>query len=132
MSSSRPYPPHAPPANPIAGYTVMSWHWEGPGRTPSFDPGGGAPTSASTMPWIAARSAALSAPVGAPVPCRARTTRSEEHTSELQSPFLISYAVFCSKKKTHLARLESLYRHVHAFVAVTPAEALAAAALFFR
>src|SRR5216117_4237932 len=34
---------------------------------------------------------------------RARTTgrcrRSEEHTSELQSPFLISYAVFCLKKK---------------------------------
>src|SRR5216117_4566244 len=25
--------------------------------------------------------------------------RSEEHTSELQSPFLISYAVFCLKKK---------------------------------
>src|SRR5216117_1544136 len=29
-----------------------------------------------------------------PQPCR-----SEEHTSELQSPFLISYAVFCLKKK---------------------------------
>src|SRR5216117_4155878 len=27
------------------------------------------------------------------------TIRSEEHTSELQSPFLISYAVFCLKKK---------------------------------
>ena len=26
-------------------------------------------------------------------------TRSEEHTSELQSPVLISYAVFCLKKK---------------------------------
>src|SRR5216117_4611433 len=30
-----------------------------------------------------------------------RRRRSEEHTSELQSPFLISYAVFCLKKKTH-------------------------------
>src|SRR5216117_4290056 len=29
----------------------------------------------------------------------ARSSRSEEHTSELQSPFLISYAVFCLKKK---------------------------------
>src|SRR5216117_1614297 len=29
--------------------------------------------------------------------------RSEEHTSELQSPFLISYAVFCLKKKKNLA-----------------------------
>src|SRR5216117_4495051 len=28
-----------------------------------------------------------------------RDGRSEEHTSELQSPFLISYAVFCLKKK---------------------------------
>src|SRR3546814_6385438 len=27
--------------------------------------------------------------------------RSEEHTSELQSLMLISYAVFCLKKKTH-------------------------------
>src|ERR1051325_3507700 len=26
-------------------------------------------------------------------------TRSEEHTSELQSPYVISYAVFCLKKK---------------------------------
>src|SRR3546814_9151616 len=28
-------------------------------------------------------------------------SRSEEHTSELQSPMRISYAVFCLKKKTH-------------------------------
>src|SRR3546814_2434201 len=29
-------------------------------------------------------------------------TRSEEHTSELQSLMRISYAVFCLKKKTHV------------------------------
>src|SRR3546814_9314849 len=29
------------------------------------------------------------------------TTRSEEHTSELQSLMRISYAVFCLKKKNH-------------------------------
>src|ERR1051325_9647494 len=29
----------------------------------------------------------------------ARSPRSEEHTSELQSPYVISYAVFCLKKK---------------------------------
>src|SRR5216117_4432320 len=34
------------------------------------------------------------------LPGPARRARSEEHTSELQSPFLISYAVFCLKKKT--------------------------------
>src|ERR1051325_12110497 len=28
-----------------------------------------------------------------------RVGRSEEHTSELQSPYVISYAVFCLKKK---------------------------------
>src|SRR5881296_2364398 len=51
----------------------MSWHWLGPGRTPPWVPGGGAPTNASTIPWMAPRSAALSAPVGAPVPARALT-----------------------------------------------------------
>src|SRR3546814_4691478 len=30
-----------------------------------------------------------------------RGQRSEEHTSELQSPMRISYAVFCLKNKTH-------------------------------
>src|SRR3546814_5921177 len=32
---------------------------------------------------------------------RARASRSEEHTSELQSLMRISYAVFCLKKKNH-------------------------------
>src|SRR3546814_6830702 len=32
-------------------------------------------------------------------PCSSPTTRSEEHTSELQSLMRISYAVFCLKKK---------------------------------
>src|SRR3546814_1429781 len=35
-------------------------------------------------------------------PNRDRMSRSEEHTSELQSLMRISYAVFCLKKKTHL------------------------------
>src|SRR3546814_5584705 len=44
-------------------------------------------------------------PIGSPgmeVPGR-RGDRSEEHTSELQSLMRISYAVFCLKKKTHIA-----------------------------
>src|SRR3546814_8219815 len=36
----------------------------------------------------------------APGSDRSRQTRSEEHTSELQSLMRISYAVFCLKKKT--------------------------------
>ena len=31
-----------------------------------------------------------------------KAVRSEEHTSELQSPVPISYAVFCLKKKKHI------------------------------
>src|SRR3546814_1871749 len=40
---------------------------------------------------------AMAAAVGVPDPVR---TRSEEHTSELQSLMRISYAVFCLTKKT--------------------------------
>src|SRR3546814_4605260 len=39
-----------------------------------------------------------------------RRTRSEEHTSELQSLMRISYAVFCLKKKKHTTNLTSLTR----------------------
>src|SRR3546814_1396934 len=44
-------------------------------------------------------------PCGSPRPRsptnRSTGSRSEEHTSELQSLMRISYAVFCLKKKTH-------------------------------
>src|SRR3546814_6046744 len=40
------------------------------------------------------------------VPARARATRSEEHTSELQSLMRISYAVFCLKKKKKLQQIK--------------------------
>ena len=43
--------------------------------------------------------ASLPAPAGQAAPAAAARPRSEEHTSELQSPILISYAVFCLKKK---------------------------------
>src|SRR3546814_8262976 len=38
----------------------------------------------------------------APKPPRGKRSRSEEHTSELQSLMRISYAVFCLKKKTYI------------------------------
>src|SRR3546814_7853071 len=41
-------------------------------------------------------------------PRRART-RSEEHTSELQSLMRISYAVFCLKKKNNKYKIQSNY-----------------------
>src|SRR3546814_4962640 len=37
-----------------------------------------------------------------PLKTRRSSTRSEEHTSELQSLMRISYAVFCLKKKIHI------------------------------
>src|SRR3546814_4246034 len=40
-------------------------------------------------------------------------SRSEEHTSELQSLMRISYAVFCLKKKTFIICI-SLHVHAHA------------------
>src|SRR5881396_2880416 len=40
-------------------------------------------------------------------PCSGRTSRSEEHTSELQSLRTISYAVFCLKKKKYTQELDS-------------------------
>src|ERR1051325_12000385 len=38
-------------------------------------------------------------------------TRSEEHTSELQSPYVISYAVFCLKKKKTKTKTKHTIRH---------------------
>src|SRR3546814_1173148 len=51
---------------------------------------------------ISHRTAAASAMMAAILTqcCRLMPIRSEEHTSELQSLMRISYAVFCSKKKT--------------------------------
>src|SRR3546814_3148304 len=56
----------------------------------------GAPRRASTKAKPATRS-----------PARSSSTRSEEHTSELQSLMRISYAVFCLKKK----KQKKQYKH---------------------
>src|SRR3546814_2804982 len=39
--------------------------------------------------------------------------KSEEHTSELQSPMRISYAVFCLKKKTYTPTQAPKMNHYH-------------------
>src|SRR3546814_3446088 len=48
--------------------------------------------------FVEARKEEAGPPVGKPV--QVQVSRSEEHTSELQSLMRISYAVFCLKKKT--------------------------------
>src|SRR3546814_10597260 len=40
-------------------------------------------------------------------------SRSEEHTSELQSLMRISYAVFCLQKKTHSTTHQYSFIHIH-------------------
>src|SRR3546814_3208423 len=54
-----------------------------------------------TGPVISLRRMAATAVAQAPVP-QACVSRSEEHTSELQSLMRISYAVFCLKKKNKI------------------------------
>src|SRR3546814_1575335 len=49
-------------------------------------------------------------------PSPASVTRSEEHTSELQSLMRISYAVFCLKKKKNHKKQNKillLYKYIH-------------------
>src|SRR3546814_9720418 len=53
--------------------------------------------------------AALSARIARPSMVRS-ASRSEEHTSELQSPMRISYAVFCLKKKNNTPRSYPIQR----------------------
>src|SRR5213079_3749953 len=48
-------------------------------------------------PYISARQPRMASSNGG----AGKPRRSEEHTSELQSPVVISYAVFCLKKKKH-------------------------------
>src|SRR3546814_10074543 len=46
------------------------------------------------------------------LPTETRLTRSEEHTSELQSLMRISYAVFCLKKKKMTTR-QKVHKDIH-------------------
>src|SRR3546814_3245731 len=48
--------------------------------------------------------------------CKCCKTRSEEHTSELQSLMRISYAVFCLKKKRH--KLTTHHRHKSSLIII--------------
>src|SRR5213595_3807352 len=57
--------------------------------------------------------------------------RSEEHTSELQSPSVISYAVFCLKKKKTLAYRKLARCDVDIAQPLYPSDALAAIRFHF-
>src|SRR3546814_14984783 len=105
-------PPRSKRTDPLFPYTTLY-------RSPSSRPCQVSSVSASTTPTNCARVSSpdddgAGRPAGDTVPCNnwfgsipkymptiTITTRSEEHTSELQSLMRISYAVFCLKKKTH-------------------------------
>src|SRR3546814_7957426 len=63
-------------------------------RSVARSTGGGGPASVPSRPWTSRSHSDWPR-----CPPRVPITRSEEHTSELQSLMRISYAVFCLKKK---------------------------------
>src|SRR3546814_5771336 len=69
--------------------------------------------SGPQIPQIAKESKAMPSTAGTNQP--ATLSRSEEHTSELQSLMRISYAVFCLKKKnkTNAYDTHVLYQHIY-------------------
>src|SRR3546814_7573639 len=87
-------PPRSTRTDTLFPYTTLFRSLRPPGSAPSAA-GGGEADQRLGKSFSTARSAI------APVETHShRTTRSEEHTSELQSLMRISYAVFCLKKKT--------------------------------
>src|SRR3546814_1637936 len=72
---------------------MISFRWEADvhGTTPTISMASSLPAPTSTV------TASIPSRCGRSTTCR---SRSEEHTSELQSLMRISYAVFCLKKKT--------------------------------
>src|SRR3546814_2902529 len=71
------------------------------------------PATSCAKPWKVVVGSAVITLIEPPVafrpysvPCAPRRTRSEEHTSELQSLMRISYAVFCLKKKKDRSKYE--------------------------
>src|SRR3546814_2781204 len=97
-------PPRSPRTDTLVPYTTLFRSAPGkPGDglfalTPGARPRPAVPAPRRRTLSARSRSRVL------PVPCRtsAWCSRSEEHTSELQSLMRISYAVFCLKKKNLL------------------------------
>src|SRR3546814_9302601 len=81
-----------------AGQTHLREGWHGSGHGDAPKESCSASRSASTRP-DSCRARMNGGPPSTGAWCLA--TRSEEHTSELQSLMRISYAVFCLKKKTN-------------------------------
>src|SRR3546814_3604625 len=81
-------PPRSTRTDTLFPYTTL---FRSPTRRVGFPPGGRCGSPALVGAALAA--------IGYPSARTASRSRSEEHTSELQSLMRISYAVFCLKKK---------------------------------
>src|SRR3546814_9502167 len=92
-------PPRSTRTDTLFPYTTLfrSWRIFVPWRSSKAP---GPSSSISTAPWSTACPTSTPPwPPSWPSAATGRSTRSEEHTSELQSLMRISYAVFCLKKK---------------------------------
>src|SRR3546814_1359431 len=69
-------------------------------QTSTVAPAMGTPSALRTLPVTYIGEPSIAVPMSAPRSKVGGGTRSEEHTSELQSLMRISYAVFCLKQKT--------------------------------
>src|SRR3546814_7447117 len=103
-SSDLPTPPSAPPALPAPGAIARSPVESAPSTiTPAPRPGHAAAAPTRREDDMAPREASAASPTAGVGDLLQEhiISRSEEHTSELQSLMRISYAVFCLKKKKH-------------------------------
>src|SRR3546814_3565714 len=91
------------PAQAETNYDHVAFTFTGAGAVPAtVQIYTGFPQTGDSFARIGAAGAGLtSVTVSALASGAITATRSEEHTSELQSLMRISYAVFCLKKKTH-------------------------------
>src|ERR1051325_4455524 len=78
-----------------ARYVALTDSWE---RATEFSPAEEAAMQAGKK-WEALMMQGPDDPLAKKILAAGEPSRSEEHTSELQSPYVISYAVFCLKKR---------------------------------
>src|SRR3546814_2888800 len=74
------------------------------------------PVASARRPFVRRLPAGMQLQLWSPQPARPEgpESRSEEHTSELQSQMRLAYAVFCLKKTNHIwAQLHTCNTHTH-------------------
>src|SRR3546814_2689687 len=103
-------PPRSTRTDSLFPYTTL---FRSPGLSSALGQGRGACPHSPAMALVPIRGLPSStSPPPTPVPrMTPKTTRSEEHTSELQSLMRISYAVFCLTKNTKRSNTPATLTH---------------------